>query len=147
MPSNRCDSAPANAATRQAPSSPASTPPPISRPRRHHARHRKHDADDQAGLEDFTENNEQRGEHGGPLTPPRARRSGLRVEVVEEIVAARLLSTDVDRGLAVAGNDLLDLQGLALELHRGGVEIMSRVSTIGAFAGALISAGSNFLSL
>ena len=64
MPANRFDNAPANAATTQAASTPrehAAEYPPVAVG--HRARNRKYDADDQAGLEHFTENDDQGGDH------------------------------------------------------------------------------------
>src|SRR5882672_6745712 len=48
----------------------------------------------------------------------------LLVVLVEEFVAAGLLCAHVDGGVAAAGDYLLDLQGLAFEFHRLGVEVL-----------------------
>ena len=54
----------ANAATRQAPSTPPATPIEIhNRSARNTARGRQHDADDQAGLYDFAKYDQKTGEH------------------------------------------------------------------------------------
>ena len=61
----RLREAPANSATTQAPSTPASdaaADPPAAAG--DGARHRQHDADDQAGLEHFAKDDDQCGEHG-----------------------------------------------------------------------------------
>src|SRR5258708_1379080 len=47
----------------------------------------------------------------------------LLVILVEEFVAARLLGANIDGGVAGSRDHLLDLQGLAFEFHRLGVEI------------------------
>src|SRR6267378_8232950 len=48
----------------------------------------------------------------------------LLVIFVEEFVAAGFLRAHIDGGVAVSGHHLLDTQGLALEFHRLGVEIL-----------------------
>ena len=57
---------------------------------RHRARDREHDADDQAGLEDFTEYDDQCGNHGVFLLYDQRPAGDLLVILVEELVAARL---------------------------------------------------------
>src|SRR4051794_11904891 len=59
---------------------------------------------------------------GSLLYDQRAARD-LFVVLVEEFVAARLLRTDIDGGVGLAGHHLFDVQRLALEFHRLGVEI------------------------
>ena len=64
-PSKACEMAPANMATTAAPTMPAQNadadpaPAPVDAARRRH-----HDADDQAGLDDFAKHNDQGAEHG-----------------------------------------------------------------------------------
>ena len=63
-PWNSAASSPANAATMQAPSDAARDP--VSDPEtapRNALRRGEHDADDQSGLDDFAEDDEERGEH------------------------------------------------------------------------------------
>jgi hypothetical protein len=63
IPANRFDSAPAKIddTGEQNPRQHAAADPWIAM--RHRARNREHDADDQAGLEDFAENDDQCGNH------------------------------------------------------------------------------------
>ena len=69
LPPNSSDRPPVNSATTQAPSTPAATPPAIhSRAAGNARRHRHDDADDQAGLEDFAKDDQQRRKHGTLMT-------------------------------------------------------------------------------
>ena len=76
LPPNSSDNPPVNSATTQAPSTPAATPPAIHSAAARHARGHGHDdADDQAGFENFTEDDQQRGKHGDLTSSFDARRS------------------------------------------------------------------------
>ena len=90
---------------------------------RDRASHRKHDADDQAGLENFTENDDQRGKHNAALLHDQRAARGLLVVFVEKLVPAGFLRADIDDGVSACRDHLLDVQRLALEFHRLGIEI------------------------
>src|ERR1700736_574778 len=124
IPANSWDKAPANAATMQAASAPASTPPTIQRLR--------------CGTEPVTASTM-------PTINPASKTSRktmisaasigacllynegaarLFVEVVVEFVASGLQRPHIDDTLAVGGDDLFDPQRFALELHGFGVEVL-----------------------
>src|ERR1700716_380074 len=124
MPANSCDSAPANAATRQAAHAPASTPPPIQRLR--------------CGTEPVTASTM-------PIINPASKTSRktmmsaastgagllygqgaarLFVEVVVKFVAAGFEFPHIDDTLTVGGHHLFDPQRFAFELHGFGVEVL-----------------------
>ena len=93
----------------QEPITPAATPAMIQRPApRNAVCHGQHDADDQAGFEDFTEDNDQRCKHQMPHFTTRMPLVVARMEIVKEFIAAGLLRPDVDDGFAVAGEDFLN---------------------------------------
>src|ERR1019366_3686596 len=124
MPANSCDNAPVNAATTQAATAPASTPPPIQRLR--------------CGTEPVTASTM-------PIINPASKTSRktmmsaastgagllhgqgaarLFVEVVVKFVAAGFQCPHIDDTLAVGGDHLFDPQRCAFELHGLGVEVL-----------------------
>ncbi len=102
---------------------------------RHRAGHREHDADDQSGFEYFAEHDDEGGQHGYRLLHGQSA-ARLFVEVVIKFVASGFQRPHIDDALAVGGDHLLDPQRRALELHRLGVEILTR-NEMGLSAGAL----------
>src|ERR1700688_4364475 len=123
MPAKSCDSAPANAATTQAASTPASTPPPIQRLR--------------CGTEPVTASTI-------PTISPASNTSRntmmraastvchllhgqgaarLVVEVVVKFIASGLQRPHIDDAFGAGGNHLFDPQRRAFEFHGLGVEI------------------------
>src|SRR3984893_12981520 len=124
IPANSRDNAPANAATTQAASAPANTPPPIQRLR--------------CGTEPVTASTM-------PTINPASKTSRktiisaasidaclmygegaarLFVEVIVEFVASGLQRPHIDDTLAVGSDHLFDPQRFALEFHRFGVEVL-----------------------
>src|SRR6202790_2626083 len=124
MPANSCDSAPANAATTQAASAPASTPPPIQRLR--------------LGTEPVTASTMPTinpASNTSRKTMMSAASIGVRllhgqgaarlfVEVVVKFVASGFQRPHVDDALAIGGDHLLHPQRFAFKLHGLGVEIL-----------------------
>ena len=101
----------------------AGNPQPAAR---HAGGHRHDDADDQAGLEDLAEDDQQRASTDTSCVIGFTARNSwhdqktlrLMVEIVEEIVAARLLRPHMDDGLAARRHDLFEMQIAAFELGR-----------------------------
>src|ERR1700694_3408993 len=128
MPENSCDSAPANAATTQAASAPASTPPTIQRLR--------------CGTEPVTASTM-------PMINPASKTSrktmmsaastGARllhdqgaarlfIEIIVKFVASGFQRPHIDDALAIGGDRLFDPQRFAFKLHGFGVEVLDAES-------------------
>src|SRR5882757_8381143 len=128
MPANRFDKAPAKTATRQAAKTPTTTPPPI-----HWLRCRtvRVTASTMPMIRPASKTSRKTMISAAITTRSclllfdhQCAAGDLLVILVEEFVAAGLLRAHVDGGVAAAGDHLLDLQGLAFEFHRLGVEIL-----------------------
>src|SRR5258705_9516040 len=128
MPANRFDSAPANTATTQAARMPASRPPPIQALRCGTVRVT---ASTMPTIRPASKTSRKTmisaaittGSYGLLFNHQRAT-GDLLVVLVEEFVAAGLLCAHIDGGVAAGGDHLFDLQGLAFEFHRLGVEVL-----------------------
>src|ERR1700737_5445311 len=125
MPANKFDNAPANIATTQAARTPTSTPPPIHRlrcgtvrvtastmPMIRPASKTSRKTIMSAAITIASLLNEQRAARD------------LFVVFVDKFVTAGFLRAHIDRRVAPGGDHLLDLQGLALEFHRLGIQIL-----------------------
>src|SRR6516162_1918508 len=125
MPSNSCDNAPANAATRHAAATPASTPPPIQRKR---CATEPVTASTMPTIRPASNTSRKTmmsaASNDGVLLHVQ-RTARLLVEVVVELVAARLQRPHIDHALALRSDDLFHPQRLAFKLHRLGVEILN----------------------
>src|SRR4051812_33228084 len=131
MPANKFDSAPAKTATTQAARMPTSRPPPIQALRRGTVRVT---ASTMPTIRPASKTSRKTMISAASMARSyfttrfllhnQSAARDLFVVFVEEFVAARLLGANVDGGVAGAGYHLLDLQGLALELHRLGVEVL-----------------------
>src|SRR5262249_18280683 len=122
----------------------AGATPPGAAPPQHQARrsapprrHRHYNADDQPGFEHFAKNDEECCQHERLTRPSwllqchhHSSRSwhhqyALRfaMKIIKETVAAGLLRPHVNHGFLADRHDLLEMQIVALEFRRDGVEI------------------------
>src|SRR5437868_1462805 len=124
MPANRFDKAPAKIATTQASRTPAATPPPIHRLRCGTVRVTASTMPTIRPASKTSRKTMIRAASTSAFLLHHKRAPGdLFVILVEEFVAAGFLRAHVDGGVAGTGDDFFELQSLAFELHRLGVEV------------------------
>jgi hypothetical protein len=104
------------------------------------ARDREHDADDQAGLEHFTKDNDQRGEHRRLKLLDDQRTPGLLMEIVNKLVPTRRKRTNVYDAFAAGATTFSTLSD-TLSNSIGVASRFFTLKTSDLFAGAWISAG------
>ena len=150
--------APANAATSDAPTTPASTPAAIANrlPARP-LRHRQHDADDEPRLDDFTKNNNERAKHrrslsvvsltGRRLFDDQETFGRVLMVVVEETIAASRQRTDLDCRSSRRRAQPFPRAASCSQIPKALESRLDTSMTIGLPAGAVGSAGENLWSL
>src|SRR5450759_4198502 len=124
IPANSWDSAPVNAATTQAASAPASTPPPIQRLRCGTEPVTASTIPMMSPASNTSRNTIMRAASTGAGLLHGQGAARLFVEVVVKFVASGFQCPHIDDTLAVGGDHLFNPQRFALELHGFGVEVL-----------------------
>src|SRR5215212_5654110 len=124
MPANSCDRAPVKAATTQAASTPASTPPPIQRLRCRTVPVTASTMPTIKPASNTSRNTMMRAASTGVCLLHNQGAARLLVEVVVELVASGLQRPHIDHPFAIGGDHLFNPQRLAFKFHGFAVEVL-----------------------